>query len=458
MKDYISLSFPESGRMICDKIGVGVLGYGNVGSGILEYYLRSSEPVLDALEIVAVGVQDLSKERGIPFSSHVRTLPRVTNKPLADIVNNPSIDVVIDAVGGNAEANAASKKYLYRALENGKHVVTCNKAVLCEELVPLTELANGQRVNLRYEAAVCGGIPIIQTLQDYYARDDIIRVSGIINGTSNYILTQMHKGKTFNEALSEAQHKGFAEADPRNDVEGYDALHKLVLLASIAFRTQINLKDVLREGIQDVSHQDIYYLQNILGPASGEHHAIKLIASAEKRGSTLDLRLHPMLISSEHPLYGVDGAMNAISVYGKYLGPQTFRGLGAGSHPTAFAVMADLFEVIARIKSGTHKNFSDFSARYTIERDPVTSGYFRSISPEHESRVFATKCDILGRHGLDIYGVHNFPRTFAEGSEELVPDIICIESAREQQIRRAREELTASPCVRGKVVYVREDL
>ncbi len=266
-----------------NKYCIGLIGYGSVGKGIIDYYLRSSEPKLSSLEIIAIGVHDINKERTMPLSNIHRPFPSLIDDPMTKIINNPLIDIVVDAVGGNVKANTASRKYLYQAIANGKHVVTCNKAVLCDELVPLTELANKKKVNLRYEAAVCGGIPIIQTLQKYYANDEIERVSGIINGTSNYILSEMHQGKTLIEALKEAQSNGYAEADYTNDVEGFDALHKLVLLASIAFHTKINPNDVLREGIMQVSHHDIYYLKQFLGKILMEDHAIKLIGSAERK-------------------------------------------------------------------------------------------------------------------------------------------------------------------------------
>ncbi|MBI2631511.1 homoserine dehydrogenase [Candidatus Pacearchaeota archaeon] len=442
-----------------NKISVGLIGFGSVGQGVIDYYFQASDPLLDEIDILAIGVKDIRKERNMPISPSSRHVPILTGDPYEKIVNNPHIDIVIDAVGGNIRANKESRKYITQSLENGKHVVSCNKAVLCDHLVPLTELANRKNVNLRYEAAVCGGIPIIRTLEEYFAHDEIMKISGIINGTSNYILTQMHQGKTLEEALHEAQSKGFAEADPTNDVEGIDALQKLVLLSSLAFHTKINPDDVLREGITQISDKDIFYLQRMLSPPRNEVYAIKLIGMVQKKNDTLDLRLHPTQISSQHPLYGTDGAINAICIQGRYSGTQVLKGPGAGSRPTAFAVINDIYEIISHLKSGTFRNYSNFNQQYQIENNPVTSGYIRSISPQNIPGVFESKCGILRKHGINISYPFNFPKENAQGTESLVPDILCIEPTDERTIQKAIKDLKKSRFVKdyGEVVYIRED-
>ncbi len=172
----------------------------------------------------------------------------------------------------------------------------------------------------------------------------------------------------------------------------------------------------------------------------------------------LSIRLHPTLISTKHPLYGINGAVNAISIHGKYSGIQVLRGPGAGSWPTAFAVMNDVFEIINHLELKTFENFSKFDTHYKIEHNSKTSGYFRSISPEYENGVFESKCGILKKHRINICDIRNFPKTMAEGDEALIPDILCIDPAEEKSIQRAKKDLKNSPFVRGEVVYIREDL
>jgi homoserine dehydrogenase len=323
---------------------IGLLGLGTVGAGTAEILLSPDgrHPLLQELEIYRVGVRDLSRTRSLQLPENVLTTD------LEAIVTDPQVDIVVELIGGLEPA----RSLILQAIASGKHVVTANKAVIARYGEEIFEAANEKGVYIMLEAAVGGGIPVIQTLKQSLGANRIQTVIGIVNGTTNYILTRMQtEGADFAEVLADAQELGYAEADPTADVDGLDAADKIAILASLAFGGRINLKDVYCEGIRQVSAADIDYADKL-------GFVIKLLAIAQDIKSTLDtemlsIRVHPTLVPKTHPLASVNGVYNAILVEGEPIGQLMLYGRGAGAGPTASAVVSDIMNIAAILKTET---------------------------------------------------------------------------------------------------------
>lgn len=319
---------------------IGLLGLGTVGTGIAQILQdpQGRHPLLQDIEIAAVGVRTLGKSRQVELEESLFTTD------LDSIVTNPDIDIVIEVVGGLEPA----RSLILTAIAHGKHVVTANKAVIARFGDEIFTAANDAGVYVMLEAAVAGGIPVIQPMKQSLGGNRILSVTGILNGTTNYILTEMQEsGGDFQEILAEAQRLGYAEADPTADVDGLDAGDKIAILASLAFGGRIKLEQVHREGIRNITESDISYAKKL-------GFVIKLLAIAKPvetdhsdRTTTLDIRVHPTLVPKDHPLASVNDVFNAILIEAEPLGQVMFFGPGAGSGPTASAVVADLVNVAA---------------------------------------------------------------------------------------------------------------
>lgn len=312
------------------NIKVGLIGLGTVGTGVAKIILNNGaniEKKIGArLEIKKIAVRDINKKRDIEIGSEVFT------NNVEDVINDPDIDIIIEVAGGIEP----TKDYVIKALNSGKSVVTANKDLIALYGKELYDAASANNVDLLFEASVGGGIPIIRPLKECLAGNQIEEIFGIINGTTNYMLTKMTaEGSDFAEVLKEAQAKGYAEADPTADVEGLDAARKLAILASIAFNTRVTLKDVYVEGITKISADDIEYA-NQLG------YIIKLLAIAKESDGSVEARVHPTFIPKDHPLASVNDVFNAIFVKGDAVGETMFYGRGAGELPTASAIMGDV--------------------------------------------------------------------------------------------------------------------
>ena len=312
---------------------VAVIGYGVVGSGVVEVLETYSESIR----------RKAGKEVRVRRILDIRDFPEdpyrhlVTRDP-EDIFSDPSIDIIVETIGGTRIALDYTKK----ALSQGRHVVTSNKELFARHSPELLALAREKGVRYMYEASVGGGIPIIRPLMQCLAANDIMAVTGILNGTTNYILTQMRQyGKDFKTALKEARENGYAEADAANDLDGHDACRKIAILSSIAYERYIDYQDILTEGITEVTCRDFTYAR-IMG------HTIKLVASSsrEATGNCISARVCPMLVSKKSPLYGVEDVFNAIVVTGNVVGDAMFYGRGAGKMPTASAIIADIIDVV----------------------------------------------------------------------------------------------------------------
>lgn len=349
------------------SIGVGVLGMGTVGGEVVRRLLESRETIRRRagvdLEVKGVLVRDTHKQR--PFT----VAPGVLTADAASLLDDPEIGVVVEMIGGEEPA----RTYLERALRAGKHVVTANKVVMALHGPQLLELAAERNVDVYFEAAAGGGIPLISTFKVDLQANEIESIAAVINGTTNHMLTRMRAGLDFKAALAEAQAAGFAEADPTDDVGGYDARYKLAILASIAFRTPVHPDQIFREGIEAIEPVDFRYAAEL-------GYDIKLLAYAARTGGAIEARVHPAMVPLTHPLGQVEGAFNAVYIEGDLVGPVLLYGQGAGGRPTASAVIGDLIDLAVDITRGVqHRPAPVFDADLRLlEMDEVvTRAYFR---------------------------------------------------------------------------------
>lgn len=366
-------------------IKVGLVGVGTVGEAVARI-LKSNKSVITARagkEIVAVKgvVKNLDRKRDVDFP--------LTNDYL-EVINDPSIDVVVELMGGVDEAY----KVVSGALKNGKAVVTANKALLAYHRYELEALASGKP--LLYEASVAGGIPIIRAVRDGLGANSIESIRGIINGTSNYMLTKMFDEKEpFDTVLKEAQALGYAEADPTFDIGGFDAAHKLLVLSSLAYGIDAKPEDILIEGIGHLSEDDIAFAKEF-------GYTIKSLAIARKMNDQVSLRVHPVMISKKEMIAKVDGVMNGISIVGDMVGETFYYGAGAGGEATASSVIADLI-AIARGESAPMLGYKDSSKRYTLApKNQIESKYYLRVLVEDVAGVLAQVAAILAKNGISI--------------------------------------------------------
>jgi homoserine dehydrogenase len=375
------------------KIRVGVIGAGNVGSAFVELLSDESRHValVDAamatLEVVAVAVRDPKKLRpGIA--------PNLLSSDALALANREDIDVLVELSGGVDPA----RTYVEAALSRGVSVVTANKALMAECGTELAELANKNGADLFYEAAVGGGIPILRSLRTSLAGERIERVMGIVNGTTNFILSKMtSEGSDYAVALAEAQALGYAEAEPSADVDAFDAAAKVQILSSLAFGTELRGEQIAREGITGVRAIDVDF-------ARRNGYVIKLVGVAERVGEYgLSRRAHPAMIPLEHPLASVHGAMNAVFVEGTKSGPLMWLGQGAGGEPTATAVLGDVLYVARNRVSGRHDvPFSVDDRLVSVEAGDIRSVFYISLDVMDEPGVLASVASVFGSHGVSI--------------------------------------------------------
>ena len=374
-------------------VRVGIIGAGNVGGALLAMLNDSSrhEALLDAatgpLEVVAVAVRDVTKSR-----PHVRSELLTHDAPA--LAARADVDILVELAGGIEPA----RSYIETALRRGASVVTANKALMAECGTELAQLAHKNGADLFYEAAVGGGIPILRALRTSLAGERISRVMGIVNGTTNFILSKMtSEGSDYEDALAEAQSLGYAEADPSADVEGFDAAAKVQILSSLAYGTELKGEEISRQGISDVRSIDVEFARR-----SG--YVIKLIGVAERVGdSGISRRAHPAMIPIAHPLASVHGAMNAVFVEGVRSGPLMWLGQGAGGEPTATAVLGDLLDAARNRVSGRHDvPFSVDESLHSVAAGELASVFYISIDVLDEPGVLAAVAGIFGRNGVSI--------------------------------------------------------
>ena len=373
---------------------VGMLGCGTVGSQVARLMVANKADLASRagaeLELVKVAVRDTSvKREGI--SSNLIT------EDAQSVVNDPSIDLIIEVMGGISPA----KELILTALKNGKSVVTANKALLAKEGAALYEAASNANVDLYYEAAVAGAIPILRPLRESLVGDQVLRIMGIVNGTTNYILTKMDEsGTAFSDALKQAQDLGFAEADPTADVEGFDAADKAAILAGLAFHSRVTDKDVYREGIAKITAADVKV-------AKAMDMVIKLLAITELTSEgEISVRVHPALISRNHPLASVRESFNAVFVQAKSAGEMMFYGRGAGGEPTASAVLGDLVAIARhKVLGGIGPKESDYASLNIAAIGQTKTRYLIRLNVADKPGVLESVAHVFASHGVSIQTV-----------------------------------------------------
>lgn len=429
-----------------EKINVGLIGFGTVGTGVVKVLQKNGALISERLgaEIVlkTVADHDTTTDRGV-------TLPDgVLVSDASVIIDDPEIDIVVELIGGTG----AAKELTLQAINKGKHVVTANKALLSTHGKEIFTLANEKSVEVGFEASVGGGIPVLKALREGLAANHIDSMYGIINGTANYILSKMkNEGGKFEDVLKLAQEKGYAESDPSYDVDGIDTAHKLALLINIAYGTYITHEDVYTEGIRSINQLDINF-------ASEFGLTIKLLAIAKSMDGKIEARVHPTMIPSEHPLATVDGAYNAVFIHGDAVGSVMFYGLGAGMEPTASAVVADIIDICRNIKSGGVGRTSPLStlpaAIKEVElkaTEELDVQYYMRFLVTDSPGVLASISGVLGAHNISIYSVIQHERKVG-GAVALV---IRTHHALERELMAAVAEIEELEVTKEKVVYIR---
>ena len=392
--------------MSSSTIRIGILGFGTVGAGSYRMLQDNRESISKKIgmdfEVVRIGIRDASKPRSLPAS--------MFTQDLQSIVDDPNIDVVLELMGGVDPAGGLVEK----ALLNNKHVVTANKELIAKHGSRLVHLAKSRGLDLHFEAAVGGGIPLIQPLKHQLAGNSVLKMMGILNGTTNYILTQMQQeGSEFDVALAEAQAKGYAEADPTNDVDGFDTSYKVAILASIAFGRQVPMDGVYREGIRSITKLDIKYA-DLLG------YCIKLLGIVEPTAPDRILaRVHPTLIPKAHPLASVHGVYNALWLHGNFVGDVMFSGRGAGSDPTASAVVGDFIDVGRNILGGGAGSAIPYdSGMLTSPISDLKTSYYLRIHVQDRPKVLGVIATEFGNYDVSLAAMEM--KTLDAGRGEIV--------------------------------------
>jgi homoserine dehydrogenase len=428
-----------------NEIKIALLGLGTVGCGVAKILHSHGAELAERagcrLALGRVADADLTRPRdGLDLAR----LPLTSDAGQA--IDDPSVQIVIELIGGLEPA----RTFILRALQAGKHVVTANKALLAHHGPELFEEARRNRVMLGFEAAVAGGIPLIRAVKDGLPANRVLSTFGIVNGTCNYILSKMtDEGRDFSEVLKEAQAHGYAEADPTLDIEGLDSAHKLQILATLAFRTAVDLKDIYTEGITSVGRQDVVNATEL-------GYRIKLLAIAKASEGALEVRVNPTMIPAGSPLAAVSGVFNAVFITGDNVGDLMFYGRGAGQLPTASAVWSDTIDIARRVAHGIPALDTDLP---TIGRHPlplrpvddIRSAYYLRVMAMDRPGVLAQVAGVLGRHDISLVSVLQKERA----RHEAVPVVMMTHEARERDMRAALAAIDKLPVVAARTTMIR---
>jgi len=428
-------------------VKIGVLGLGTVGGGVVNILKRNAKEISRRAgrEIIVThaSARDLTRERicdtqGITLTSHS-----------LDIINDPEIDIVLELIGGTTIA----KDLMLQAIDNGKHIVTANKALIALHGNEIFAKASEKGVMVLFEAAVAGGIPIIKAIREGLSGNQIEWLAGIINGTGNFILTEMRdKGRDFADVLAEAQALGYAESDPTFDVEGIDAGHKLAILASLAFGIPLQFEKVFTEGITKITRADVEYAEEL-------GYRIKHLGIARKTDKGVELRVHPTLIPERRLIANVDGVMNAVLVQGDAVGPTLYYGAGAGAEPTGSAVVSDIVDIV-RVLTGEPEHrvpplafqadaISDITV---LSSEQIQTAYYLRLSAEDKPGVLADVTRILAKHNISIEAI--IQKEPLEG-ETTLPVIMLTQTTLEKEMNAAIAEIEALSTITGSISRIR---
>ena len=430
-----------------EPVKIGILGLGTVGGGTVNVLGRNAGEITRragrAINVHMASVRSLDKPRICDTEGML-----LTTDPF-EIVNAPEIDVVVELIGGCTLA----KDLVLSAIRQGKHVVTANKALIAEHGNEIFSAAQAQGVTVAFEAAVAGGIPVIKALREGLAGNTIKWLAGIINGTSNFILTEMRdKGRSFDDVLAEAQKLGYAEADPTFDVEGIDAAHKLTILASIAFGIPLKFDQAYTEGMRELTTQDVE-------DAADLGFRIKHLGIARRAAGGIELRVHPTLIPERRLIANVDGVMNAILVNADAVGPTLYYGAGAGAEPTASAVVADLVDVVRALTTDPENRVPHLAFQADALEDipvlpieDVDTAYFLRLLAKDQPGVLATVTKILGEHGISIEAiVQKAPHEHGD----VVPIVILTHNVIEKSLNSALAEIAGLNEIQDSIKRIR---
>ncbi len=431
--------------MIKSEINVGIIGFGTVGSGTAKILLQNRHLLKDrtgiGFNLRKLADLDIVRDRGIKIPEGVLTADA------NEVLNNPEIDIVVELMGGIHPA----KDFIIKAIRNKKHVITANKALIATEGNEILSEAEDNGVNIGFEASVAGGIPIIKVLGEGLIANNIIAIYGIINGTSNYILTKMTDEKVdFSDALKEAQRLGYAEADPTFDIEGIDTAHKLTILASLSYGIPFLFNDVYKEGITKITAQDIEFAIEL-------GYKIKLLAILKAVNNEIEMRVHPTMVPNEYIISKVDGVFNAIYVEGDAVGSTLYYGRGAGDMPTGSAVVSDIVDIGRKIISGqmqeiTNKKPELMSQKVKIrDIQDIQSKYYFRFSALDKPSVLSKISGILGSYDISIASVIQKGRRIGGA----VPLVVLTHMATERDVLQAVKEIDNLPVVSDKTLFIR---
>jgi homoserine dehydrogenase len=429
-----------------DRINIGLIGFGTVGTGLVKI-LQENGKVLEKrlgvpIVLKRIADQDITRDRGVKVN------PAVLTTKVSEVLDDPEVSIVVELIGGLEPA----RTFILQAIERGKHVVTANKALLAVHGAEIFKAADEAGVDIGFEGSVGGGIPIIRSLKEGLVANKIQVIFGILNGTSNYILTEMtQRGMKFSEVLKKAQELGYAEADPTLDVEGIDTAHKLCILLSLAYGMHVKMEDVYTEGITGITPMDIEYAKEL-------GYTIKLLAIAKADGGPIEARVHPTLVPTEHLLATVAGPFNAIFVKGDAVGSTLFYGAGAGMMPTGSAVVSDLVDLCRNIRLGVARRVPLLSYQREHLREaeikPVQDifcTYYLRFTVVDKPGVLSRISGILGDLDISILSVIQK----GHKSEKAVYIYMLTHEARERNMRKALQVIDQLPVTVDKTVFMR---
>lgn len=429
------------------KIKVGLLGFGTIGSGVVRILDQSKDTISRRLgavvEIAKIADLDITTDRGVTVP------PGLLTTKADEVIDNKDIDIVVELIGGYEPA----RSFILKAINNGKHIVTANKALLAKHGDEVFAAVASKNVSFGFEGSVAGAIPIIRSIKESFVANQISSIEGIVNGTANYILSKMSDGHCdFNKALKEAQAKGYAEADPTFDIEGIDSAHKIAILTRLAYGTPINYQDIWVEGITKITPGEIEFAREF-------GFRIKLLAISKYDGKSIDIRVHPAMIPVSHPTANVNGVLNAIRVCDNFMVENVFIGHGAGSLPTGSAVVGDIVEIARNILAGAQgrvpaQSFQmDCVSPIPLKNiNEIESEYFLRFNVLDNPGVLSKISGVLGNHSISIESVIQRGR---DHHGKGVPLIMMTHRVIEKNVQDALRVIDQMDCVCEKTVLIR---
>jgi len=421
-----------------DSVNIGLIGFGTIGSGVVETLNRNLDllenKVNKKVKLKKVVDLDIKTDRGVDIS------PRILSTDIEDILEDPDIDIVIELIGGYQPA----LKFILRAMENGKHVVTANKALIAKHWDELISSAQKNHVRICFEASVGGGIPLLQPINECLAANHFESIYGIINGTANYILTKMsEESRNFEDVLKEAQEKGYAESDPTFDIEGDDSAQKLIILTIIGFGIYVKQENFHVEGISHITQDDISFAKNELDCC------IKLLAISKVVDGNLEIRVHPTIVPMDHLLSSVNGVFNGVYLVGDIVGPVMMYGPGAGMLPTASAVVGDCIDIIENREKSVLYGPAETSVRKISNINDLKSKYYLRLLTEDKPGVLHEISGILSEHNISIGSM------IQKQENDGIPIFLVTHMALEMEMRAAVEKIDQLDCIKAKTIFIR---